>query len=63
MKITMVGKRSDGGEVPSLEVEVPAIPRIGEYIAVDNVEGLNGRVRNVMYWWGEEGEFVIEVQL
>lgn len=63
MIVNIVGKSIGREEPPSLEIEMPAIPRIGEYVAVDTVEGLSGRVQNVMYWWGDEGEFVIEVHL
>lgn len=58
-KIMIDGPRNIDGQ-PSVEVEVPTTPRIGERLAHEP-SGIEGDVRDVTYWWSEDGEFMIRV--
>lgn len=62
-KIHLVGARTNGGDVPSIHVEVPAVPACGDHVSYDPIDGLSGYVRSVSYWWDEKNELTIEVQL
>lgn len=63
-KITIAGPRPASGETPTVEREVPFLPRVGDYIGMDDEPLCTGTVHSVQYWWPEGGEPVhIEVQV
>jgi hypothetical protein len=62
-RITLTGKMQADGSEPTAEVYVPALPRIGDHVSHDLVEGLSGYVRNVDFWWDEEDVLTISVRL
>lgn len=62
-KISIEAPRKNDGTVPTIEVEVPSVPREGEHVSHDQHEGISGYVRNVDYWWDESGKLTITVQL
>lgn len=62
MKITIKGPRRQDGSVPTVDVEVPALPQIGGYISHDRHDGISGRIHNIDFWWDERGRLTITVQ-
>ncbi len=63
VKVTLAGPREADGSEKTIDVEVPIVPRVDEYISHDP-SGLSGTVRNVMYWWPEDGgDLQIEVRV
>lgn len=62
-KVTIEGNRPTNGDVPTVDVNVPALPQIGGYVSHDAHPGISGYVRNVDFWWDEKGKLTITVQL
>lgn len=61
-KITITGERTMDGE-PSVEVEVPFLPRVGDHISHDP-SGISGSVKSAGFWWPEDGgPLQIEVRI
>ena len=61
--IDIVIRKNNGTSNPeTYEVTVPALPPIGAYLSSDR-QPFSGYVTNVMYWWGESYEFIIEVTI
>lgn len=61
VKVRFVMRRLSDGKVPTQEVELPAVPRTGEYI--DGGAGFAGDVDNVQHYQDENGEWKIKVLL
>ena len=51
IQITLYGPRDADGKVKEAVVDVPSVPRIGEY-ADHSPSGIAGYVTAVTYWWG-----------
>jgi hypothetical protein len=56
-------KQLNGTRSPDMyKAEVPVLPPIGAHMSSDK-EGFGGCVTNHMFWWDENGELVIEVEI
>ncbi len=60
IKVRLDGARGNDWNIPSVEVEMPTVPRIGERVAHES-SGIEGTVWDVSYLWSESGEFIITV--
>lgn len=60
MKIDIKMPRTFESEPLWQDVEIPAVPRIGEHLSSDR-DGYSGYVTSVSYWQDETGEWTIEV--
>ncbi|MCV0395459.1 MAG: hypothetical protein K5872_22185 [Rhizobiaceae bacterium] len=63
MKITIEGPRQNDGSLPTVDVDVPALPQIGGHVSHDAHDGISGYVKDVAFWWDEKGKLTIAVQL
>lgn len=63
-KITLGRPKEDRPyELDTVEVEVPALPRVGDYVGHEP-SGIVGYVQNVTFYWNEDNEPLhIEVRL
>lgn len=62
IEITVAGPRANSGDVPTIKRLVPAVPRVGEYVGIDDSPGCSGYVHNVQWWW-PEGEDTVHVEV
>ena len=62
VEIIIAGPRDDSGNEPSIEAEVPALPRVGDHISHD-ASGVSGYVRSVSFWWDESDNLTIKVSV
>jgi hypothetical protein len=63
-KITIAGQRKASGDDPSVERTMPFLPRVGDYIGIDDHPDCSGFVTEVQYWWPEDDEQLqIEVRV
>jgi hypothetical protein len=63
-KITIVGPRGQDGRSVTTTRHVPALPRIGDHIGIDDMPECSGYVTGVSFYWPEGGdELQIEVRV
>jgi hypothetical protein len=60
--VTMLSTRSDPATWRSVDVKVPALPRVGDFVNHEP-SGVSGYVHRVLFSWDEEGKLVIEVRV
>jgi hypothetical protein len=55
IKFTLLLRRNPRDGDLSVELEAPALPRVGDHISHDK-SGIGGYVNDVTFWWDEKGK-------